>query len=81
VVGAEVISRKPRANAMTIRAGQTVIEFPRDQIRTRTLREAGDGPGEVVFFTGIWIERMPEDKDTLPKARSSRHRNGRGGRR
>lgn len=66
---------------MTAQAGHTVIEFPRDRIRTGAAREAGDGPAEVVFFTGIRIERLPEDGDSLPKARSGLGRKGRGGRR
>jgi hypothetical protein len=81
VASAEAIFRKPRAKAMTARAGQTVIEFPRDRIRTGALREPGDGPAEVVFFTGIRIERIPEDGDTLPKARSGLGRKGRRARR
>ena len=64
---------------MTVRAGQTVIEFPRDRLRTGTLREPGDGPAEVVFFTGIRIERLPEDGDTLPTTRRGLGRKGRSG--
>jgi hypothetical protein len=46
---------------MTPSARNAVIEFPVDRVRPAATREPGAPAGEVVFFTGVRIERMTEE--------------------
>jgi hypothetical protein len=65
---------------MTSRAGNSVIEFPRDRVRPAAGAPSAC-PAEVLIFSGVRIERLPEDGEPLPKARSGLARKRRGGRR
>jgi hypothetical protein len=66
---------------MTARAGNSVIEFPSDKVRPTAPREASGCSAEVVIFTGVRIERMPDDGGCVTRAQSGLTRKGRGGRR
>ena len=56
----------------------SVIEFPRDRVRPAAQREGLEQSAEVLIFTGVRIERMPDDGEQLPKARNGMTRKGRG---
>ena len=72
----EAISREPRANAMTAPAGTTVIEFPAARVRPAMPRAPGEVSAEVVFFTGVRIERLPDDGEPgAPCAKTGTRRN------
>ena len=64
---------------MTGRSASSIIEFPRD--RVRPAREEPGCSAEVLIFTGVRIERLPDDGEQIPKARTGLPRKGRGGRR
>jgi hypothetical protein len=61
--------------------GNSVIEFPLERVRPATAREPFDRSAEVVIFTGVRIERLTGDGESVPKARSGLSRKGRSGRR
>jgi hypothetical protein len=66
---------------MTARAGNSVIEFPRDRVRPTAAREPSGCSADVVIFTGVRIERLPDDGGSVTRAQSGLSRKGRGGRR
>jgi hypothetical protein len=66
---------------MTARAGNSVIEFPRDRVRPTAPREPSGCSAEVVIFTGVRIERLPDDDGCATQAQSRLSRKNRGGRR
>jgi hypothetical protein len=66
---------------MTARAGNSVIEFPRDRVRPTAPREASGCSADVVIFTGVRIERLPDDGGSLTRAQGNLSRKDRGGRR
>jgi hypothetical protein len=53
---------------MKARASRDVIAFPTDRVRRSTCGEAHTGPGKVVIFSGVRIERMTDEPRTIPKA-------------
>lgn len=63
---------------MTGPAGTSVIEFPRDRARPAAAREPSEHSAEVLIFTGVRIERLPDDGEQVPKARNGLTRKGRG---
>jgi len=66
---------------MTARASNSVIEFPRDRVRPAAPRQDPGCSAEVLIFTGVRIERLPDDGAHVPTARNGLTRKGRGGRR
>lgn len=66
---------------MRIHASSAVIEFPQARVRPAAPRQPGTGPGEVVIFCGVRIERLSEEPQAIQKARSGNIRKGRGQRR
>ena len=61
--------RNLKAHAMRARAESAVIEFPQDRVRPSCDGERR-GPGEVLIFTGVRIERMYDLAERLPAART-----------
>jgi hypothetical protein len=66
---------------MTARAGNSVIEFPRDRVRPTAAREPSGCFAQVVIFTGVRIERLPDDGGSVTRAQGNLNRKDRGGRR
>jgi hypothetical protein len=66
---------------MTARAGNSVIEFPSDRVRPTAPREPSGCSAEVVIFTGVRIERLPDDGGCVTRAQGNLSRKDRGGRR
>lgn len=66
---------------MRARASSHVIEFPQARVRPAAQREPGTCSAEVVIFSGVRIERLPEEPQEVSKARRSLSRKGRGQRR
>jgi hypothetical protein len=66
---------------MTARASSIVIAFPAERVRPAAPCEPGTSAGEVLIFTGVRIERLPDDGEAVPKARSGLGRKRRGQRR
>ncbi len=66
---------------MRAQASSVVIEFPQARVRPAGPREPGTCSAEVVIFPGVRIERLPEEPQAVPKARSGVSRKGRGQRR
>ena len=58
---------------MTARPSATVIEFPQDRVRPAS---AEDQPraAEIVFFTGVMIERLAAEPDAMPEPGSGGRR-------
>jgi hypothetical protein len=65
---------------MTAPARNSVIEFPAARVRPSTPRDPGEHSADVVFFTGVRIERLPDDGQSLPKPKSGLPRKRRSGR-
>ena len=66
---------------MTVPDISSVIEFPASRVRAAAPREEGAQSAEVVIFTGVRIERLPEKPEGVPAARSGLPRRGRRARR
>jgi hypothetical protein len=66
---------------MTARAGNGVIEFPRDRVRPTSPREPAGCSADVVIFTGVRFERLPDDAGSVNRAQGRISRKDRGGRR
>jgi hypothetical protein len=58
---------------MTARPSATVIEFPQDRVRP-ACPEGGPSAAEVLFFTGVRIERLAEEPDAMPEPGSGGRR-------
>jgi hypothetical protein len=66
---------------MTGRDSNSVIEFPANRVRAIAPREEGAPAAEVLIFTGVRIERMPEDPKGIAAPRPGLSRRGRRARR
>jgi hypothetical protein len=66
---------------MTSRDSSIIIEFPAFRVRPATPREAGSPSADVVIFTGVLIERLPEEPRGFPSTGSGMSRRGRRARR
>jgi hypothetical protein len=66
---------------MTSHDSRIVIEFPLSRVRSAAPREAGSPSAEVVIFTGVLIERLPEEPHGVPTAGNGISRRGRRARR
>lgn len=53
---------------MTARAASSVIEFPRIRARAPSAREPQERSAQVLIFTGVRIERLPDDGEPAPRA-------------
>jgi hypothetical protein len=51
---------------MTARPSATVIAFPQDRVRPAGTPECQPCAADVLFFTGVRIERLAEETDALP---------------
>lgn len=66
---------------MTGRDSSIVIEFPASRVRPAAPRGDGIGQAEVMIFTGVRIERLPEEPRNLPATGSGLTRRRRRARR
>ena len=53
---------------MTAPASTAVIEFPQARVRPAAPREPGAASAVVVIFSGVRVERLPEEPQSMPKA-------------
>ena len=58
---------------MTARPSATVIEFPQDRVRP-VRQEDRSCAAEIVFFTGVTIERLAGEQDAMPEPGSGGRR-------
>ena len=61
---------------MQARWTNTVIEFPLDRVRPAS-GEAAGANAEVLIFTGVRIERLPDEPQGVPTTGSGITRRGR----
>ncbi len=66
---------------MTSHDSAIVIEFPASRVRPAAPREAGSPSADVVIFTGVRIERLPEEPHGFPATGNGISRRGRRARR
>ena len=66
---------------MTVPDISSVIEFPLSRVRAAAPRAEGSPSAEVVIFTGVRVERLPEKPEGVPAARNGLPRRGRRARR
>jgi hypothetical protein len=49
-------------------ANSAVIDFPQARVRPAATREPGTGSADVVIFSGVRIERLPDEPEAIAKA-------------
>jgi hypothetical protein len=62
---------------MTSRYSSIVIEFPASRVRPATPRIGTSPSADVVIFTGVRIERLPDEPQGVPTTGSGITRRGR----